>query len=43
MRELALLGLQDKIAPLGIENQESCFFNRIGQLIYRGPRGRYAD
>ena len=42
MRELALLGLQDKIEPLGIQNQESCFFNRFGQLIYREPRGRYA-
>ena len=42
MRELALLGVQDKIEPLGIENQESCFFNRFGQLIYREPRGRYA-
>lgn len=42
MRELALLGLQEKIEPLGIENQESCFFNRFGQLIYREPRGRYA-
>ena len=42
MRELALLGLQERIEPLGIENQESCFFNRFGQLIYREPRGRYA-
>lgn len=42
MRELALLGLQELIEPLGIENQESCFFNRFGQLIYREPRGRYA-
>jgi 2-polyprenyl-6-methoxyphenol hydroxylase-like FAD-dependent oxidoreductase len=42
MRELALLGLQERIEPLGIENQESCFFNRLGQLIYREPRGRYA-
>ena len=42
MRELGLLGLQDKIEPLGIENQESCFFNRFGQLIYREPRGRHA-
>ncbi|HEX3536631.1 MAG TPA: flavin-dependent oxidoreductase [Stellaceae bacterium] len=42
MRELALLGLQERIEPLGIDNQESCFFNRFGQLIYREPRGRYA-
>lgn len=42
MRELAALGLQDKLEKLGIENQESCFFNRFGQLIYKEPRGRLA-
>src|SRR6202047_5664910 len=42
MRELALLGLQEALEPLGIENEESCFFNRFGQLIYREPRGRFA-
>ncbi len=42
MRELARLGLQETLEPLGIENQESCFFNRFGQLIYREPRGRFA-
>ncbi len=42
MRELALLGLQEALEPLGIENEESCFFNRFGQLIYREKRGRYA-
>jgi 5-methylphenazine-1-carboxylate 1-monooxygenase len=42
MRELALLGLQERLEPLGIENAESCFFNRFGQLIYREPRGRLA-
>ena len=42
MRELARLGLQEALEPLGIENQESCFFNRFGQLIYREPRGRFA-
>src|SRR5437763_2645704 len=42
MRELARLGLQDVLEPLGIENRESCFFNRFGQLIYREPRGRFA-
>jgi len=25
-----------------VENAESCFFNRFGQLIYREPRGRLA-
>jgi 2-polyprenyl-6-methoxyphenol hydroxylase-like FAD-dependent oxidoreductase len=42
MRELALLGLQETLEPLGIENAESCFFNRFGQLIYKEPRGRLA-
>jgi 2-polyprenyl-6-methoxyphenol hydroxylase-like FAD-dependent oxidoreductase len=42
MRELALLGMQEKLEPLGIANEESCFFNRFGQLIYREPRGRFA-
>src|ERR1700730_198969 len=41
MRELARLGLQGTLAPLGLENQESCFFNRFGQLIYKEPRGRF--
>jgi 5-methylphenazine-1-carboxylate 1-monooxygenase len=42
MRELAALGLQQTLEGFGIENQESCFFNRFGQLIYREPRGRFA-
>lgn len=42
MRELARLGLQESLEPLGIENEESCFFNRFGQLIYKEPRGRFA-
>ena len=42
MTELARLGLQDTLEQLGIENQESCFFNRFGQLIYKEPRGRFA-
>src|SRR5260370_36051560 len=42
MRELALLGLQEALEPLGIESEESCFYNRFGQLIYREPRGRFA-
>jgi 2-polyprenyl-6-methoxyphenol hydroxylase-like FAD-dependent oxidoreductase len=42
MRELAAFGLQDKLEKQGIENQESCFFNRFGQLIYKEPRGRLA-
>ena len=42
MRELAALGLQAELEPLGIENLESVFFNRWGQYIYREPRGRHA-
>ena len=33
MRELARLGLGEVLARQGIENRESCFFNRFGQLI----------
>ena len=42
VRELAALGLQPQLEPLGIENLESVFFNRWGQFIYREPRGRHA-
>lgn len=42
MKELAALGLQDKLEASGIENLESVFFNRFGQFIYREPRGRHA-
>jgi 5-methylphenazine-1-carboxylate 1-monooxygenase len=42
MRELAGLGLQAELEATGIENQESVFFNRFGQFIYREPRGRHA-
>ena len=42
MRELAALGLQDKLEALGIENLESAFFNRWGQFIYSEPRGKHA-
>jgi 2-polyprenyl-6-methoxyphenol hydroxylase-like FAD-dependent oxidoreductase len=42
MRELTALGLGEMLARQGIENRESCFFNRFGQLIYSEPRGRSA-
>ena len=42
MRELAALGVQDKLEAVAIENLESVFFNRYGQFIYREPRGRHA-
>src|SRR5262249_6744218 len=42
MREFAALGLADEILNAGIENAESCFFNRFGQLIYKEARGKRA-
>jgi 2-polyprenyl-6-methoxyphenol hydroxylase-like FAD-dependent oxidoreductase len=42
MREMTALGLGDALLAAGIENAESCFFNRFGQLIYREPRGKRA-
>jgi 2-polyprenyl-6-methoxyphenol hydroxylase-like FAD-dependent oxidoreductase len=41
MREFAALGLADELLHAGIENLESCFFNRFGQLIYKEPRGKF--
>src|SRR6476620_10674132 len=42
MRELTALGLGDELLRGGIENAESCFINRFGQLIYKEPRGKVA-
>ena len=42
MREMTALGLGDVLTRQGIENRESYFFNRFGQLIYSEPRGRFA-
>lgn len=42
MRELAALGLQERLEAVAIENLESVFFNRYGQFIYSEPRGRHA-
>ena len=42
MREFTALGLGDELLKAGIENAESCFFNRFGQLIYKEPRGKAA-
>jgi len=42
MRELTRLGLGEALVRQGIENRESCFYNRFGQLIYAEPRGRVA-
>jgi 2-polyprenyl-6-methoxyphenol hydroxylase-like FAD-dependent oxidoreductase len=41
MREFAALGLDGELLAAGIENRESCFFNRFGQLIYKEPRGKF--
>ncbi len=42
MREFSALGLGGELLAAGIENRESCFFNRFGQLIYKEPRGKFA-
>ncbi len=42
MREFSALGLGDELLAVGIENRESAFFNRFGQLIYKEPRGKFA-
>jgi 5-methylphenazine-1-carboxylate 1-monooxygenase len=42
MREFTALGIGDELLAAGIENLESCFFNRFGQLIYKEPRGKFA-
>lgn len=42
MREFAALGIGDQLLAAGIENLESCFYNRFGQLIYKEARGRHA-
>lgn len=42
MREFAALGVSEQLLAAGIENAESCFFNRFGQLIYKEPRGKLA-
>jgi len=42
MREFTALGIGDELLAAGIENRESCFFNRFGQLIYKEPRGKFA-
>ena len=42
MRELSVLGLQDKLVAAGVMNKESAFFNRFGQLLYKEPRGPFA-
>ena len=35
MREFTALGLGEQLLAAGIENRESRFYNRFGQLIYK--------
>ena len=42
VRELSALGLLPQLEAIGVENSESRFFNRFGQLIFSEPRGRGA-
>lgn len=42
MREFSALGLADRLIAAGIENRESRFYNRFGQIIYKEPRGKFA-
>jgi len=42
MAAFADLGLEAELESLGIENRDSRFFNRFGQLIYSEDRGRHA-
>ncbi len=41
-RVLGRLGLEGPLESAGVTTQESVFFNRYGQLIYREPAGRFA-
>ncbi len=41
MREFRAIGVDRALEAEGIENLESRFFNRFGQLIYCEPRGRH--
>src|SRR5262249_40304411 len=41
-KELAVLGLEDRLARGAIETKDATFFNRFGQLIYQEPLGRAA-
>lgn len=42
MREFTALGIGEELLKAGIENRESHFYNRFGQLIYREDRGKFA-
>jgi len=42
VRDLADLGLEQRLAGKGIPTKEYCFYTRLGQLVYNEPRGRFA-
>jgi 5-methylphenazine-1-carboxylate 1-monooxygenase len=42
IREFSAPGIGDALTAAGIENRESCYYNRFGQLIYKQPRGKFA-
>jgi 2-polyprenyl-6-methoxyphenol hydroxylase-like FAD-dependent oxidoreductase len=42
MREFTALGVGNALLKAGIENRESAFYNRFGQLIYKEERGLLA-
>ncbi|HEY4134600.1 MAG TPA: flavin-dependent oxidoreductase [Alphaproteobacteria bacterium] len=42
VRELASLGLSERLAACSVETQEVCFYTRHGQLVDQEPRGRFA-
>ena len=39
VRELTELGLQDRLRAVAIETSELLYFNKLGQQIWREPRG----
>ncbi len=42
VRELTILGLDEKLAAISIPTAELSYHNKFGQLIWREPRGRNA-
>jgi 2-polyprenyl-6-methoxyphenol hydroxylase-like FAD-dependent oxidoreductase len=42
VRDLAQLGLEDRLAAKGVLTQELCFYTSLGQRIYSEPRGKAA-
>jgi len=42
VKELASLGLLDRLTSAGVETREICFYTRHGQLVDREARGKHA-